>query len=92
MCQGCNLSYNLTEHKEKVLILSNVDIFPRPWTNLADLLFWLTLSCVNLLIYNCLQIMYSFVMRPESLPKAYQDHSEDGASGKAGVQGCEGLL
>ena len=36
--------------------------------------------------------MYSFVMRPESLPKAYQDHSEDGASGKAGVQGCEGLL
>lgn len=31
------------------------------------------LPLVTLLIYNFLQVMYSFVMRPESLPKSYQD-------------------
>lgn len=32
------------------------------------------LLCVSFLRnYDCLQVMYAFVMRPETLPKAYQD-------------------
>ncbi|KVI09972.1 hypothetical protein Ccrd_011636 [Cynara cardunculus var. scolymus] len=42
---------------------------------------------------SCAPVMYAFVMRPESLPKPYQDFiQKTGPVAQPCIQGCQGLL